>query len=279
MSLAEIITIGNVTAKKYARGETIFSAGDPSEEGICIVLAGSVGTKIGEEIKDQLFSRVYQSGGVFGLLAMIGANRVETAYALIDDTKVLFVNDNDFKRYLKQDEKFLVNLFALVLSRLESIPATELRGPEEKIEIANLLGEKSALVLDQIRENNLRITDYLNKMYNKFVSPGGLLFDDQESDDSNFYLLLDGEIEQMIHDKEGNLIPVNSILPGQIFGFLRSSNRKGHALVARATNMTAKLVVLERDLLLKIARLDSSVALSIFKSMIFIVAQVEKSML
>lgn len=278
MPLAEIVRTGNVTANKYAKGETIFAAGDPSDAGICIVLAGSVASRVGDQIKDQLFSREYRPGSVFGLLAVIGATRVETTSALEDDTKILFINEEDFRRYVKQDEKFLANLFALVLARLEAVPASQLKAPDQEIDVQELLGEKAAASLAEIRRQNLRILDYLNKMRNKFVSSGDVLFNDEETHDSDIYLLLEGEIHQFKRDDNGEL-PVNTINAGQIFGFLRGPNQKGHALIARAGNKTAKLVRLDRDLLVKLAHIDIGIAQAVFQNMVLSVALIEKALL
>lgn len=278
MSLAEIVKTGNVTAKKYAKGETIFASGDPSDQGICIVLAGTAATRVRDQIKDQLFSREYRPGNVFGLLAVIGATRVETASALEDDTKILFINEEDFRRHVKQDEKFLANLFLLVLARLEAVPPSHLKAPDERIEVSELLGEKAAKALEEIKRRNLRILDYLNKMRNKFVSPGQTLFDDEESRDSDIYLLLEGEIDQFKRVDQME-VPVNTIHPGQIFGVLRGANQQGHALIARAGRKTAKLVRLDRDLLIKISHVDVDIAHAVFQNMVLMVALIEKVML
>jgi len=278
MSLADIVRTGNVTAKKYAKGETIFAAGDASDTGICIVLAGSAATRVADQIKDQLFSREYRPGAVFGLLAVIGATRVENAAALEEDTKILFINEEDFRRYIKQDEKFLASLFSVVLSRLESVPAAQLKAPDQKIDVLELLGEKAAASLEEIRRHNLRILDYLNKMRNKFVSPGEMLFNDEETHDSDIYLLLEGEIHQFMRGDQGEQI-VNTISPGQMFGFLRGPNQKGHALNARAGSKTAKLVRLDRDLLIKLAHIDLGIAHAVFQNMVLSVALIEKVML
>ena len=127
----------------------------------------------------------------------------------------------------------------------------------------------------KIRKQNLVTLEYLNKMRNKYVSPGKKLFDRENDVDTDVYLLVEGTIEQYWKDEA----LVIALEPGAMFGFLKSADNQGHVLTARAGSTTAKLIALDDDILTKISHLDERLAYSIFQNMVLTIAIVESEMI
>lgn len=275
MSLAEIAKAGGAVARKYAARDEIFKFGSDSAEGVCLVLQGTV--EAFQPDADHTTRPViqYGPGSFFGLSATLGIPRFETARAGNAEVKVLFLNEADFLRYLREDGSFLSKLFKLTLSRLRSIPGHLIKKPDVEIKLDTLFGPGALEKFQAIRRQNLSAPEYLNKMRNKYVSPGKKLFDNDKDIDTDVYLLIEGSIEQ--YWKDGSL--VITLEPGAMFGFLKAADDDGHVLNAKAGKSTAKLIALDDDILTKLSHLDQRLAYSIFQNMVLTIAVVEGQMI
>ncbi len=275
MSLAEIAKASGSVARRYAPRELIFEHGSASDTGVCLVLQGSVEAfhlSAGETTRPVA---TYQPGAFFGLSAIIGIPRFETARSGNADSVVLYLNESDFLRHLREDNKFLSRLFELTLNRLRRIPAHLIKKPDAEIRIDEIFGPTAGERFQAIRKQNLVAPEYLNKMRNKYVSPGMKLFDNEKDADTNVYLLVEGQIEQYWHDES----LVITLEPGALFGFLTASDNQGHVLVAKAGKSTAKLIAMDDDILTKLSHLDQSLAYSLFQNMVLTIAIVENQMI
>jgi len=158
MKLSDILKAGNVTGRAFGPREKVFSQGDSSDEGVCLLLEGAVEAFHAGAAETDRPIASYSVGGYFGLGALLGIPRFESTFAGVSGAKVLFINEADFLRYLRADEGFLARLFQSTLRRLRSIP------------------------------------EYLNKMRNKYVPPGKRLFDNENDTDTNIYLLVESQM-------------------------------------------------------------------------------------
>jgi|JI10StandDraft_1071094.scaffolds.fasta_scaffold120366_1 CRP-like cAMP-binding protein len=275
MSLAEIAKAGGAVARKYAAREEIFTFGADSSEGVCLVLQGVV--EAFQANADQTTRPInqYGPGAFFGLSATLGIPRFETARAGNAEVKVLFLNEADFLRYLRENPAFLSEMFKLTLQRLRSIPEHLIQKPDTEMRIEEIFGPGAGERFAAIRRQNLVVLEYLNKMRNKYVSPGKKLFDNDNVTDTDVYLLVEGNIEQ--YWKDGSL--VITLEPGAMFGFLKAADDDGHVLTAVAGKSTAKLIALDDDILTKLSHLDQRLAYSIFQNMVLTIALVESQMI
>jgi len=275
MSLADIVKTAGSVAKRYAPREEIFSHGSPSQEGVCLLLQGTVEAYQGNADDTTRPVASYTPGAFFGLSAILGIPRFETARAGDAEAKVLFLNEVDFLRYIREDGTFLSQLFKLILTRLRSIPEHLIKKPDTEIKLDELFGAGSTEKFIAIRRQNLVAPEYLNKMRNRYVSPGKKLFDNEKDIDTDVYLLVEGTIEQ--YWKDDSL--VITLEPGSLFGFLKSADNNGHVLTAKAGKTTAKVIALDDDMLTKLSHLDPRLAYSIFQNMVLTIAVVQNQMI
>lgn len=275
MSLADIAKTAGAVARRYAPREEIFPHGSSSADGVYLVLQGAVEAYQGNADQTTRPVAVYNPGAFFGLSAILGIPRFEAARAGNAEVKVLFLNEADFLRYLREDGSFLSQIFKLTLARLRSIPEHLIKKPDAEINLEALFGPGAAAKFQEIRRQNLVAPEYLNKMRNKYVSPGKKLFDNEKDIDTDVYLLVEGTIEQ--YWKDNSL--VITLEPGALFGFLKAADDEGHVLTARAGKTTAKLIALDDDMLTKLSHLDQRLAYSIFQNMVLTIAIVENQMI
>lgn len=203
------------------------------------------------------------------------ASRASRPRAGNTEVKVLFLNEADFLRYLREDASFLSQIFKLTLTRLRSVPEHLIKKPDAEIKLDEMFGAGAAEKFQEIRRQNLVAPEYLNKMRNKYVSPGKKLFDNEKDIDTDVYLLVEGTIEQ--YWKDDSL--VITLEPGALFGFLKAADDDGHVLTAKAGKTTAKLIALDDDMLTKLSHLDQRLAYSIFQNMVLTIAIVENQMI
>lgn len=275
MSLADIVKAAGAVAKRYAPREEIFAHGTPSDDGVCLVLQGTVEVFHPGASGTTRAIAVHSPGSYFGLSALLGIPRFETAKSANAECKVLFLREEDFLRYLREDKSFLSQIFRNTLQRLRTIPEHLIRKPDRVLQIDEMFGPGAAEKFAKIRQQNLVTLEYLNKMRNKYVSPGKKHFDRENHVDTDVYLLVEGTIEQYWKDEA----LVIALEPGAMFGFLKSADNQGHVLTARAGSTTAKLIALDDDILTKISHLDERLAYSIFQNMVLTIAIVESEMI
>ena len=275
MSLIDIVRANEVIARRYKPRETIFEQGTPSDDGVCLVLQGNVEAFHAGAGEKSRPVATYQPGAFFGLSSILGIPRFETARAGNAETAVLTLTEADFLRHLREDNKFLGQLFTLTLNRLRSVPAHRIKKPDATINLDEMFGPTASEKFIAIRRQNLVTLEYLNKMRNRYVSPGKTLFDNEKDVDTDVYLLVEGQIEQYWRD--GSL--VISLEPGALFGFLKTSDNQGHVLTAKAGKTTAKLIALDEDILTKLSHLNQHLAYSLFQNMVLTIAIVENQMI
>lgn len=278
MTIQEVIKGATSDAVSYQPREEIFAAGSSSERGTALVLEGSV--EAFHTRADELSRPVaiYQPGNFFGLSAALSLPRMERAVAGTAGAKVLFINEADFLRYVRENQNFLAKLYTLMLGRLRELSTANVEKPSEAIDVDALFGAGSKNRLEAIRRTNLKIPDYLNKMRNRFLSPGQKLFEAEDSNDSLVYLILEGEIEQYWHEAAADSLVI-SIGPGSLFGFLRGRDGKGHLLTAKAGTKGAKLIGLDDDILARICHVDGHLAYSVFQNIVLTIAVIQQFMM
>lgn len=264
----------------YQTDETILKEGDSTSEGICIVLKGKV-KSVGTTQLKRSMQKEYGPGMLFGLASLVTDLRLETFKAVEDNTYIAFIKEEDFNKSLLKDEKFFSEFLQSNLNRLQKIPSSELTNPDHAIDLIEIFGEDGEKKFQTIRDNNLKIQSYIYKLRNKIVLPNENIFSEDKMDDSDIYLLVEGSVQQYLPNPNNPLndIPVIDLKPGSLFGFLRKANSKGHFLSAKAGQEGAKLIHLDGELLVKVAKLDSDLAWAIFQNVILTIAVIEISML
>lgn len=280
MKFLESLPKHNLVGKHFQKDETILKEGDPTSEGICLVLKGKV--KSDPSINNtKSIQRFYTQGMIFGLAALISNTRMESFQADEDNTYVIYIKEEDFYKSLLSDEKFLVGILQSSLDQLQKIPSSDLNQPKEAIDLKLIFGEDGEKKFQAIRDKNLKIMSYIYKLRNRFATPNENIFHEEKLEDSDIYMLVEGSVSQYLLDPSNplNEIPVIDLQPGSLFGFLRKTDNKGHFLSARAGSEGAKLIHLDSDLLLKVAKLDAELAWAIFQNVVLTVAIVERTMI
>lgn len=100
-----------------AKGETIFSAGEPANN-MYIIYRGSM--KISSQMSDgrEQILYIYKAGEfVGGLNLLSGDYYVYTGVALVD-TFVITIINQDFRNYLLKDEQFMQNILEMAYERI-----------------------------------------------------------------------------------------------------------------------------------------------------------------
>lgn len=278
MTILEILKGTTVDAVSYQPREEIFASGSPSERGTALVLEGSVDAFHTRSSELSRPVATYQPGNFFGLAAALSLPRMERAVAGASGAKVLYLNEADFLRYVRENQNFLSKLYSLMLGRLRDLSTANVEKPSQAIDVDALFGAGSKNRLEAIRRTNLKIPEYLNKMRNRFLSPGQKLFDAEDPKDSLVYLIIEGEIEQY-WTAAGSESLVISIGPGSLFGFLRGHEGDGHLLMAKAGAKGAKLIGLDDDILNKICHVDAKLAYSVFQNVVLTIAVIQEFMM
>lgn len=116
----------------------ILKAGDPSVDGICLILDGKVVSEESTSITNSM-QREYNKGMFFGLAALISKICLESFLSDHEDTYIVFITESEFYKCLLADEKFLVGILQSSLSRLQSIPSNDLTFPAEPIDLSLLV--------------------------------------------------------------------------------------------------------------------------------------------
>ncbi|TGL58536.1 hypothetical protein EHQ58_10365 [Leptospira ognonensis] len=279
MNFIEALRSHPLTGKHFKKGEMILKAGDPSADGICLILDGKV---VSEEATSTAKSiqKEYNKGMFFGLAALISKIRLESFVSDHDDTYIVFITESDFYKCLLADEKFLVDMLQTSLVRIQSIPSSDLTSPEEQIDLSLLFGEEGEERFKQIRNHNLEILSLIYRLRNRTALANENIFIEENLEDSDIYLLLEGSVNQYLKDPDNPNFEkqVISLQPGSLFGFLRKVGNKGHFLNARAGFEGARLIHLDSELLIKVAKLNAKLAWSIFQNVILTVAVIEQTM-
>ncbi|GAB4424590.1 MAG: hypothetical protein OHK0011_05310 [Turneriella sp.] len=131
MTIQELLKGTTLDAVSYQPREEIFAAGSSSERGTALVLEGSV--EAFHTRADELSRPVaiYPPGNFFGLSAALSLPRMERAVAGTAGAKVLFLNEADFVRYVRENQNFLAKLYTLMLGRLRELSTANLEKPSE----------------------------------------------------------------------------------------------------------------------------------------------------
>ncbi len=280
MKFLESLQGHNLAGKLFQKDEFILRAGDSTSEGICLILKGKV--KSDPQVNNtKSIQRIYTQGMIFGLAALISNKRLESFQAEEDNTYILYIKEDDFYKSLVNDEKFFVGILQASLDRLQRIPSSDLNQPKEAIDLNLMFGEDGVKKFQDIRDKNLKILSFIYKLRNRFATPNENIFHEDKLEDSDIYMLVEGSVNQYLLDPLNPLqeIPVIELQPGALFGFLRKSDNKGHFLNARAGIDGAKLIHLDSELLLKVAKLDAELAWSIFQNVVLTVAIIESTMI
>lgn len=131
--------------RKYARGETILSPGDPSER-IYIIKRGRVKlSKYSPEGKEQILA-LLQSGDVFGALALVGGQENVHVEAF-EETVVCSLRLEDFFAIVRAHPEIVLRLLKLLARRLE-IAEREV----EELVFQDVPGRLASLLLRLARE-------------------------------------------------------------------------------------------------------------------------------
>lgn len=276
MDIKHFLTSQDINAKKFNAGEFIYRTDEPGGDSVALILNGIVEIFIGEDNGFTVNAKVHQ-GNFFGFTGLLAEKRSENARAMVNDTKILFISRTSFLNYLKADSHFLATMVQLGIESLQNIPESLIVPPDDSIDIEKVLGKDSAAGFNTIRNKNLRIIEYLNNMRNKLISPGEDLFTSSDLDNSYIYLLVEGTIEQymVINDRQ---VPVITVQPGSLFGFLRHLGKKGHLLSAKAGPTITRLIMLDEEMLVRISKLDTELAFSVFMNLVLTIAIVQGTM-
>ncbi len=268
------------SGKLFQRDEYIFREGEPTSEGICLLLKGQIRSESIDRGTKSI-QRNFTPGMLFGLSALVSETRIKSFLADDDNTYVIYIKEDDFHKSVVNDEKFFINILQSSIERLQRIPSSNLKKPEDQINLNTLLGEGAAKKFQAIRDQNLKILSYVYKLKSRTALPNEIIFQEDKSEDSDIYMLLEGSVHQFLKTSSENPaeIPVIDLQPGALFGFLRKSDREGHFLNAKAGADGAKLIHLDSDLLLKVSKLDTDLAWSIFQNVVITIAIIEMTMI
>jgi CRP-like cAMP-binding protein len=277
MMLSEFLKGKDVLAVRYPLDAIILRPLQENTKGVGVILTGSVEIWGGSEL-NPIFKYRLVPGEFFGLTSLLDSPNSINAKAIKEDTRVLYLDRQTFYEYAKEDPGFLSGLLRGIIDQIQKTPPELIRPPEKMIQLDEILGSHSESEIEKIRIKNLNIVNYLNNKRNRMVLPGEYVFKEDELDDSDIYLLMQGTITQYIFKNEEE-IPVIQITPGSLFGFLKNKNNQGHVLRAKADSSTAKLVGLDTDLLVKISKMDPDLAYSILQSAIITSTIIELTMI
>ena len=280
MNFFESLQGNRFSGKLFQRDEFIFQEGEPTSEGICLLLKGQIRSESSARGTKSI-QRNFAPGMLFGLSALVSETRIKSFLADEDNTYVIYIKEEDFRKSIVNDEKFFTNILQSSIERLQRIPSSNLKKPEDQIDLNSLLGEGMAGKFQSIRDQNLKILSYVYKLKSRHARANEIIFQEDKSEDSDIYMLLEGSVHLFLKSSADNPmeIPVIDLQPGALFGFLRKSEKGGHFLNAKAGADGAKLIHLDSDILLKVSKLDPDLAWSIFQNVVITIAIIEMTMI
>jgi CRP-like cAMP-binding protein len=277
MMLSEFLKGKEVLAEKYPKDKILLEPLQENSKGVGVILTGSVEIWGGSNL-NPIFRYRLVPGEFFGLTSLLNTPNSINAKAIEDETRVLYLDRKTFYEYTQEDPGFLSGILKGIIEQIQNTPPELIRAPDKMIQLDEILGAHSEEEIDKIRQKNLGIVNYLNNKRNRLVLPGEYVFREDEIDDSDIFLIMQGSITQYLF-KNNEEIPIIQIFPGSLFGFLKNKNNQSHILRAKAGSSTAKLVGLDTDLLLKISKLDPDLAYSVLQSAIITSTIIELTMI
>lgn len=271
--MKELLQNLQIEGRLYTNGEVLFMPGDPSDQGIGLIVGGLVDVR---RSKDD-FSIITQLGvGQFvGILAVLGVPHQVCATSRANDTRVVWLSIENLNVSLSRQPTLLVQMVKHSINLLRQIPPGLIEMPDQEIQIENVFNAEIAGKFIQIQAQNLRIRDVLHNYHTELVYPLEKLFSTGDAEDEFIYLLLSGTILQ----QAGPLDDPRTIItltPGSLFGFFTHMGG-GHILRACAgPDSVCRLIQLEPIILYRIAAVDRECAMSIFSNAVLTIALVEK---
>ncbi|MCB1143448.1 MAG: cyclic nucleotide-binding domain-containing protein [Leptospiraceae bacterium] len=280
IQIADFLREKDIQGYHYNKNELIYSKGEKGKLGVGFVLKGSVTFYANMDSEEKNPIIVYPSGNFFGYHTLIFETRLEYAVVEEDDTIVIFLSLKDFQDWLKSSPVEIGKLLNLLILSLRNLDESILKSPEKPLDISELFGEEVDKTLTKIRKENLKITEHLNTVRSRTVlNKENVFLPDDEKDSHFVYLLIEGEIEQYRIDDNQFMTEVIHLRPGALFGFLRIKNMSRHFLTAKAINGSAKIAILDSDILIRLSRVDFTLAYNILLNLILTVLLIQKSLI
>lgn len=209
--------------EEFEEGTTVIQEGDQTANYFYIVQKGSFSVtreESGEsaehlEAKARIVGEI-SAGGSFGELALL-YSEPRAATVTAKETSIVWVIDRkNFKAILQRsaEARFQANK-----KYLDKMPILDSLQPEEKIAVAKALAEV-------------------------FFSKGDIVFRQNDVGDM-FYILIDGQLDLIVDDKQAGLLTGTAEEP-HIFGELACLNNTPRAATIRVASESAKALALDR---------------------------------
>jgi uncharacterized membrane protein len=141
------VLAGQVSAKNFAKGETIFKAGQPGGYAY-LVQYGRANVSITDLAQEEVIVDVVEAGGLMGMSSLLAsADHLTTAVA-VEDTCAIEIDRNDITTLLQKKPLAGLDMMTMIEKQLraahELMRTRVTRNPNVEIEEAESLGDRLA---------------------------------------------------------------------------------------------------------------------------------------
>ncbi len=112
--------IGNEPPRQYAKGQTIFSQGESADH-FYVILSGWVKLYRLHSSGDEIILHIFKSGDSFAEAAMFSSYRYPAMAEAVEDTRMLSINCNHFKKLLGENPEIAMSMLASTSVHLKSL--------------------------------------------------------------------------------------------------------------------------------------------------------------
>ena len=237
----------DVSVRSYTSGDKVFAEGDHSDENMYFILEGELAVFKGDGPARKLINQMH-AHEFFGELALLTEEpRTATVVVTSPTARLAFFGKRSFIEETSKNTKFAYALFKASVERQNR--AIRALGYLKVTPNAELAQENSELI-DTLREANQGIAEFVNSAHHIVAGSGQAVFERGAPTDGNIYFVLSGNIELSM-PIAGNDCIIDTVAPGESFGWGALVSKGERPYTATATNGDARLLFIDRELFLK----------------------------
>ena len=112
--------VGNEPSRSYAKGQTIFSQGESADH-FYVILSGWVKLYRLHNSGDEIILHIFKGGDSFAEAAMFSGYRYPAMAEAVEDTRMLSINCNHFKKLLGENPEIAMSMLASTSVHLKGL--------------------------------------------------------------------------------------------------------------------------------------------------------------
>ena len=259
--------------KVYNKGDFIIKEGDASNETMYFILDGSFAVlkNRGDSVEEV---NVLKSGDFFGELSLISSQpRTASINVKSESGKLLLFSKEKFIQKTKDSPGLMFSILKATIARLIRAEASI----DKIIKALPELDPGLAIRLNESRIDNINVFNYVHNLHSRILLKGDRIYAEGEKTDGAMYFIYEGTIAVIKKYHRKNM-KITTYEKGDFFGETSIVSDSPRSQTMIASSEKAKVVRIDRDILMKIVHISPGFLFSLLRTVIWKLIIVEKAL-